>query len=254
MSESQSEPATTTVDLSFHDPLEKIFQQVEEQNERRAQQAEVDDSVASTIARVESSDNLRRSRRRGSISITRFGQLSTSDHNSEGGSSAPMTPALSDIAAKSPFFQAQLRSQNGSQTSFASGGSGDSTHDEEDSHHVTHMHTIAPRQSISRAVGGFFPRRLSRARSSVLPTGGDAMTNNLVIGVSVAAATVELPENAELAATVVHAPGSLRNKASRASIATSPGSAKDKDRAGWAARAIQFTKKFRRKSKAALVP
>lgn len=138
-----------------------------------------------------------------------------------------------------------MQSQNGSQTSFASGG--EDTHDEEDDHHVTHMHTIAPRQSISRAVGGFFPRRLSRARSSVLPTSTRDAGGNMVI--SVAAATVELPENAEPApATVVHAPGALRNQSSKSSIATSPGSSKPT----WAARAKDFTKKFRRKSKIGL--
>jgi hypothetical protein len=171
-----------------------------------------------------------------------------------------MTPALSDIAAKSPFFQAQLKVRlenghisapsfnisicrqvaNGSQTSFASGGSAadDADAHHEDDHHVTHMHTIAPKQSISRAMGGFLPRRLSRARSTVMPTSDVA-----VIGVSVAAATVELPENAEVAATVVHAPGALRNRASKASISPSL------EKTTWAERAKQFTKKFRRKSK-----
>lgn len=231
------------MDLACPDPLEKIFQQVEEQNELRAQLAEVDDSVPSTIARMDSSDNLRK-RRRGSISISRFGQLSP-DQTSEASSGGPMTPALSDIAAKSPFFQAQLRSQNGSQTSFASGASGaDDTHDEED-HHVTHMQTIAPRQSLSRAVGGLFPRRLSRARS-VLPPAGEP---SVVIGVSVAAATVEGPgtDAERTPATVVHAPGGvLRSQASRGSMASVPNSP------SWAARAKQFTKKFRRKSKIAL--
>ncbi|KAJ7931768.1 hypothetical protein B0H13DRAFT_1593945, partial [Mycena leptocephala] len=181
-----------------------------------------------------------KSRRRGSISISRFGQLSTSDAVSDGSASNPMTPALSDIAAKSPFFQAQLKVANGSQTSFASGGSAadDADAHHEDDHHVTHMHTIAPKQSISRAMGGFLPRRLSRARSTVMPTSDVA-----VIGVSVAAATVELPENAEVAATVVHAPGALRNRASKASISPSL------EKTTWAERAKQFTKKFRRKSK-----
>ncbi|KAJ7455378.1 hypothetical protein B0H11DRAFT_1819581 [Mycena galericulata] len=237
MSDSQAVP-----DTMAYDPLEKIFQQVEEQNERRAQQEEVEDSVANTITRVDSSDNLRK-RRRGSISITRFGQLSSSDHVSDGSSGGPMTPALSDIASKSPFFQAQLKSQNGSQTSFASGGSADEAHDEEDDHHVTHMQTIAPRQSISRAVGGLFPRRLSRARSSVLPTSREP-GNNMVI--SVAAATVELPEDAEPATTVVHAPGALRNQTSKTSIAASL------NKTTWGTRAKEFTKKFRRKSKVGL--
>ncbi|KAJ6612289.1 hypothetical protein B0H10DRAFT_1807815 [Mycena sp. CBHHK59/15] len=222
------------MDLACPDPLEKIFQEVEQQNERRAQE-EVNDSVPNNMVRVDSSDNLRK-RRRGSISITRFGQLSSSDHVSDG-SSGPMTPALSDIASKSPFFQAQLRS--GSQTSFASGASADDDAHEED-HHVTQMHTIAPRQSISRAVGGFFPRRLSRARSTVLPSSGDG---NVVIGVSVEAATVEMAEDAVLNPTVVHAPGGLRSQASKGSMASVPG------KNNWALRAKNFTKKFRRKSK-----
>ncbi|KAF7356378.1 hypothetical protein MVEN_00970200 [Mycena venus] len=249
------EPPAITVDLtdlSCPDPLEKIFQQVEEQNERRAQQeAEDKDSVPTTLPRVESSENLKKGRRRGSISITRFGQLSTSDATSDGSSTGPMTPALSDIAAKSPFFQQQLK--NGSQTSFASGGSAadDADAHHEDDHHVTHMHTIAPKQSLSRAMGGFLPRRLSRARSTggILP-GAD----NMVIGVSVAAATVELPEGGEgegaAPGAVVHAPGALHHQTSKGSI----GGASLSNKMGWAARAKNFTKKFRRKSKMPLAP
>jgi len=243
-------PAITVhlTDLACPDPLEKIFQQVEEQNERRAQQEEVEskDSVANTIQRMESSENIKKGRRRGSISITRFGQLSTSDATSDGSSAGPTTPALSDIAAKSPFFQQQLK--NGSQTSFASGGSAadDADAHHEDDHHVTHMHTIAPKQSLSRAVGGFLPRRLSRARSTVLPGNGN---DNVVIGVSVAAATVELPEDAEVAATVVHAPGALHHQMSKGSIGGA-----SLNKLTWAARAKNFTKKFRRKSKTPLAP
>ncbi|KAF8216801.1 hypothetical protein K438DRAFT_1953698 [Mycena galopus ATCC 62051] len=240
-----SPPITLHItDLACPGPLEKIFQQVEEQNERRAQQqqeVESKDSVTATIPRVESSENVKKGRRRGSISITRFGQLSTSDATSDGSSVGPTTPALSDIAAKSPFFRQQLK--NGSQTSFASGGSAadDAEAHHEDDHHVTHMHTIAPKQSLSRAVGGFLPRRLSRARS-VLHNGGGGSGTDMVIGVSVAAATVELAEDAEVApATVVHAPGALHHKQSKSSIASM-------NKPGWAARAKNFIK-FRRKSK-----
>ncbi|KAJ7145986.1 hypothetical protein C8R44DRAFT_4924 [Mycena epipterygia] len=226
------------------DPLEKIFQQVEEQNERRAQQEAQDAGEGADtlgLSRAESSDNLRRSRRRGSISITRFGQLASSDDSSSAG---PKTPALSDIAAKSPFYQAQLR--NNSQTSFASAAS--AADDEEDAHHVTHMHTIAPRQSISRAVGGILRPR--RARSSVLPGGAGG------VGVVVGVATVELPADAARPATSVHAPGALRSQASRGSVlsARTPGAAEPDGGQGtsWATRAAQkFTKKFRRKAGAA---
>ncbi|KAF7309017.1 hypothetical protein MKEN_01102700 [Mycena kentingensis (nom. inval.)] len=224
-------------DLACPDPLEKIFQRVEEQNEARARQAEAEDRVAEALARVDSTENLKRSRRRGSISMTIFGQLDASSD----GASAPTTPALSDIAAKSPFFQAQLKSQNNSQESFASGGSTAEHHEDENA--VTHMHTIAPRQSISRAAGRLIPRRLSRAASTVIPSANRPRTAEAVV-ISVAAATVELPENSEPAATVVHAP--LRNQPSKASMTSSLGL----DKGSWM---TKFTKKFRRKSKAPLV-
>ncbi|KAF7370368.1 hypothetical protein MSAN_00668300 [Mycena sanguinolenta] len=235
--EGDAHPAITLhiTDLACPDPLEKIFQQVEERNERRAREEEVEskDNVPSSIQRVESSENVKKGRRRGSISITRFGQLSISDATSDGSSVGPTTPALSDIAAKSPFFRQQLK--NGSQSSFASGGSAadDADAHREDDHHVTHIHAIAPKQSISRAVGGFLPRRLSRARS-VLPTG---------VG-SAAASDV----GAEVAATVVHAPGALHHKQSKASIS---GGSLNQGTKGWAARAKNFIK-FRRKSKVPL--
>ncbi|KAJ7231892.1 hypothetical protein B0H12DRAFT_1239790 [Mycena haematopus] len=256
-------PAITLhiTDLACPDPLEKIFQQVEERNERRAMQEDVEskDNVSATIPRVESSENIKKGRRRGSISITRFGQLSTSDATSDGSSIGPTTPALSDIAAKSPFFRQQLK--NGSQTSFASGGSAadDAEAHHEDDNHVTHMHTIAPKQSLSRAMGGFIPRRLSRARSVLPGSGGggglDTRDMSMVIGVSVAAATVELPEDAEVAATVVHAPGALHHRQSKASIGGASEPLNDNNKvvanSSWAARAKHFMK-FRRKSKVPL--
>ncbi|KAJ6519107.1 hypothetical protein C8R45DRAFT_1065900 [Mycena sanguinolenta] len=251
--ERDAHPAITVhiTDLACPDPLEKIFQQVEERNERRAREEEVEskDNVPASIQRAESSENVKKGRRRGSISISRFGQLSISDATSDGSSVGPTTPALSDIAAKSPFFRQQLK--NGSQSSFASGGSAadDADAHREDDHHVTHIHAIAPKQSISRAMGGFLPRRLSRARSVLPGSVGGATASDVVIGVSVAAATVELPEGAEVAATVVHAPGALHHKQSKASI--SGGSLNQNNKAGWAARAKNFIK-FRRKSKVPL--
>ncbi|KAJ7625531.1 hypothetical protein FB45DRAFT_68107 [Roridomyces roridus] len=231
---SDSEPPT----MAYPDPLERIFLQVEEENEMRAQQEESNDRLSS-IPRVDSSDNLKKGRRRGSISITRFGQVDNPSA-SESSTSGPTTPALSDIASKSPFYQAQLKSQNGSQTSFASYGTAGNNGDDdlEDDHHVTHVHTIAPRQmSISRAVGGLLPRR----RPSVLPTSSRDAGDSMVI--SVAAATVELPENSEPSATVVQA---LNHQTSKSSMAST------NSKTSWAARAKEFSKKFRRKSKMAL--
>jgi hypothetical protein len=111
---------------------------------------------------------------------------------------------------------------------------------EEDSH-VTQMRQIAGRQSISKAVEGFLPRRLSRARSTNVIATGDA---NLVIGVSVEEATVESEEGVETSRASVHAPGALRNQASRLTMAGSSPA-----RNSWVAKARGFTQKFRRKGK-----
>lgn len=105
------------------------------------------------------------------------------------------------------------------------------------------MRQIAGRQSISKAVEGFLPRRLSRARSTNVLTTGDG---NMVIGVSVEEATVESEEGVETNCARVHAPGGLRNQASRLTMAGS-----SPPRSNWVAKAKGFTQKFRRKSKTA---
>ncbi|KAF9460722.1 hypothetical protein BDZ94DRAFT_880937 [Collybia nuda] len=224
------------------EPLEKIFQKVEEESERRAQE-----EIASARAETSgsggkagsSATRKARGRRRGSISITRFGQLAD---DASKGSHGPSTPnTVSAIATKSPFYREQLK--NESTSSFASGGSAyfdENGHIEEDSH-VTQMRQIAGRQSISKAVGGFLPRRLSRARSANVIATGDG---NMVIGVSVEEATVESEEGVETSRASVHAPGGLRNQASRLSMAGSSPA-----RSSWVAKAKGFTQKFRRKSK-----
>jgi len=216
------------------EPLEKLFQQVEEENERRANEAVLINTVTEELKKS-NLEAAARSRRRGSISITKFGQLA--DQAVEKGSSGPGSPARPDTAnSQSAFFQRQL--DNASTTSFASGVSGDeAAHVEE--HHTTHVQKIAPRQSISRAVGGLLPRQLSRARSSSVVDTEDA---NVIIGVAVEEATVETPEDEAPIAAVVHAPAGLRNQTSRLSMASSQG------RAAWASKVKGFTKKFRRKS------
>ncbi|KAG6920043.1 hypothetical protein DXG01_010111 [Tephrocybe rancida] len=215
-----------------------MFQKVEEESERRARE---DADRASEQTEAAESKPLgtsfqARNRRRGSISITRFGQLA--DESSKA-SSGPPTPTLSTIASKSVFYQ--LQGENNSTKSFASGASAhldENAHREED--HATQMLHIAGRQSISKAVGNFLPRRLNRARSAnVLVT--DA---NVVIGVSVEEATEEAAEGAEIAQTVIHAPGALRNQSSRLTMAGSSPA-----RSSWIHKAKSFARKLRRKNR-----
>ncbi|RDB25166.1 hypothetical protein Hypma_007981 [Hypsizygus marmoreus] len=221
------------------EPLEKIFQKVEEESERRAQEEIANQRTEAALTEnAASSATVRvKNRRRGSISITRFGQLA--DESAKG----PSTPKIvSAVASQSAFYQAQV--SNESTTSFASGASAhfddDNAHLEEDNH-VTQMHRIVGRQSISQTVGGLLPRRLSRSRSANVLLAGEA---NVVIGVSVEEATVEAAEGAEMSGTSIHAPGALRNQPSRLTMAGSSPA-----RNSWVAKAKGFTQKFRRKDK-----
>lgn len=133
--------------------------------------------------------------------------------------------------------------QNESNESFASLASehldDDGAHTEDN--HVTHMHKIGGRQSISKAVGGLMPRRLSRTRSANVLSSGNG---NMIIGVSVEEATVESAEDVDTCCARVHAPGALRNQPSRLTMA---GSSPVKD--SWVTKAKGFTQKFRRKGK-----
>ncbi|KAF8891873.1 hypothetical protein BD779DRAFT_153865 [Infundibulicybe gibba] len=230
---------------SCPEPLEKIFQRVEEASERRAQE-DLFDGYALTskpTEKLESSTfSKSKSRRRGSISITRFGELA--DESNSKGSQGPSTPSqVSSIASQSPFYKAQMT--NDSNTSFASGASAhtDDLEAHTEDNHITQMHKIAGRQSISKTVGGLLPRRLSRARSAHVIANGDA---NVVIGVSVEA-KVEATEHAGDSRAQVHAPGNLRSQPSKLSM-HGPNSAPS----GWMLKAKGFTQKFRRKSRPTL--
>ncbi|TFK45099.1 hypothetical protein BDQ12DRAFT_718206 [Crucibulum laeve] len=231
------------------EPLERIFKKVEEESERRAREESFGSltEVSELGEKAESSaTNTRtRTRRRGSISISRIGQLQLTDEDYKSSQGPPTPKRVPSIASHSPFYQAQIA--NDSIASFASGASGlsnDNAHTEDD-HHVTQMEQIAGRQSISKKVGSMLPRRLSRARSANVIAAGDA---NMVIGVSVQEATVETPEDEdedERSGASVHAPGGLRYQASRMSM---PGSVPP-SKGSWVTRAKGFTQKFRRKGK-----
>lgn len=111
----------------------------------------------------------------------------------------------------------------------------------EEDGHVTQLHQIAGRQTISQTVEGLLPRRLSRARSANVLAAGDA---RMVIGVSVEEATRESGEGGEASRASVHAPGGLRSQPSRITMAGSSPA-----RSNWVAKAKGLTEKLRRKSK-----
>ncbi|TRM69046.1 hypothetical protein BD626DRAFT_472726 [Schizophyllum amplum] len=230
--------------------LEKLFQQLELESERRAKaEPRVRDDPSSSEVKTmglrqepsDSSLRTKRTRRRGSVSITRFGQLHD-DYSSKATSPAASSKRLSAIMPERepPFYQTPIGSD--SNASIASGASTDAS----DEHHVTQMQQIMPRQNtISRAVGGIIPRRLSRARSERVMGPQDT---NLVIGVSVSEATVEATaeEEADMDSRIV-VQRTLRSQPSRLSMAeTTPASS------GWVNKAKNFTSKFRRKSSAGI--
>ncbi|THV06182.1 hypothetical protein K435DRAFT_23489 [Dendrothele bispora CBS 962.96] len=227
--------------------LEKIFQRVEEESARKAREEKESerhehvDRIKALSPTPSTSSLKARSRRRGSVSITRFGQLDDLINQSSGPESIPTPPkspsVVSTLAAQSNFYR-----HHGENSSYDSLNSNDNQGDEahtEDAHHVTQVHRIAPRQSISRAMGGLIPRRLSRASRQVITEA----SGDMVIGVSVEAATVEAAPGVEdQVQATVHAPGrTLRPKASRSSLASLGSSG------GWLHRAKGFTDKFRLK-------
>ncbi|RXW23171.1 hypothetical protein EST38_g2713 [Candolleomyces aberdarensis] len=229
------------------EPLERIFRQVEEESERRAEEEQLR-AVRMALAKVE--DSKVKTRRRGSISISRLGQFVTPEETSvpspRDGSQTPSTPKrFSSLASSSPFYQSQLA--NASTSSIASGASAfsnDHAH-AEDPDQVIQVQQIAPKQSIASKM---IPRRLSRARPPMV-TSGDP-----IIGVSVQETTVhssapseeggEHTPAARVTVTSVHA--GLRSQPSRASLT---GTTSSNSSGGWVSRARGFTQKFRRKTK-----
>ncbi|KIM38038.1 hypothetical protein M413DRAFT_250116 [Hebeloma cylindrosporum] len=241
--------------MEVPEPLEKIFEKVEQESERKAQAAEyANASRPNTTNGVPVGDKFAtarkaKERRRGSISISRIGQ--PTDEAVTSNSQVPLTP---NLASKSPFYQSQIA--KGSTYSVASGASAfsnDQAYIEDDSH-VTQMHHIVGRQTISAKM---IPRRLSRSHSaSFIPTRSTANPEPaVVIGVSVEEATVESPREAGEPPVLttsrrssVVARGGLRNQTSRNTLAGS----KPTTDMGWLAKAKNFTQKLRKKSKIAL--
>lgn len=264
--------AEAQVNAACPESLEQIFLRIEEEVERRAQNDQLsvptvaDDasqtsatsrtSETTAIASERQQSHKNKARRRASISISRFGQIDSDSLDSPSKSSTPSNERIVSALA-SPIYRA--RAERGSTDTLESGHlSEDDAQHVVDDEHVTQVHRIAPRQSISRAIGNVLPRRLSRARSRPVLREGD-MAGNMVIGISVQAATVEAsgnevdepPLTSSVYATFAEADRSLQTKPSQSSLRSnvSPNSSGSGANSGWVARAKSFTNKLRRKSK-----
>ncbi|PPQ65791.1 hypothetical protein CVT26_000376 [Gymnopilus dilepis] len=248
------------------EPLEQIFQKIEEESERRAEEEALASQQLPPVLEGDGEPALKRSdsslgqqtkqRRRGSVSISRIGQLTVEDFSVR--SQTPTTPTHRTLAPKSSFYQAQIA--NGSTTSVASGASAfsdDHAH-AEDTNHVTQMHHIVGKQSIPAKM---LPRRLSRSHStSVMPARG---THNVeppvIIDVVVQEATVESHaesdevENGNVlvsrraSVSAQAPPKTLRHQSSRSTIPSLKLS-----NASWFSKVKNFTLKFKRKSSPSL--
>ncbi|KAI0785805.1 hypothetical protein C8Q75DRAFT_310495 [Abortiporus biennis] len=265
------------------DAIEQIFQRVEEESARRAQieaaeaeaiaitttrpstedddaatQREAEDTVPSPVATVAQV----KQRRRGSVSVSRFGQPTelSPEPVIASTSAAPSTrPSRSSslVQAKppqliTPFYQVHAM-LHGSADSLASASANDPENLAEDQQHVTKMATILGKQSLSKAI----TRRLSRARSRDVLV-ATAPTGNVVIGVAVEEATVEhdsdedheeLAARPQSSAAVYSGVQVIRHQRS------SPGlNSGERSPTSWMAKAKEYTSKFKRRSIAALAP
>ncbi|KII95599.1 hypothetical protein PLICRDRAFT_222576 [Plicaturopsis crispa FD-325 SS-3] len=240
--------------------LEQLFQKIEAESAKRAaeeaseqEDAESLTSSASTVppeANPRPAATITARRHRGSISISRFGQVSYGDIASTTDSAPPTPGRISTIASQSAFYQAHMNA--GSVDSLASEATGEPADSRvEDENHVTQMQKIGTQRSISRA----FSNRLSlsrgktRSRNNLVATSpsGEAM---LVIGVSVEETTVEGENDgthSEPLSPVIS--GGLHNQGSQSSVSVG---LQAPEGGGWTAKAKTFAQKIRRRSTAAI--
>jgi len=259
------------VDLGVRsDALEQIFRRVEEESERRA----LVEEMAETTARRQASplpsgsiipifqhpadgrdttvSTLRseRSRRRGSLSVSRFGQIPENSVDVTPGHTgiSRSASAVSSLALKSPLY---AQPPAPSVDSFGSEGEVHEVGLIDD--HVTQMRHISGKPSISKAVGGMISRTIStrRSRNNLKVVS----SQNLFIGVSVTEHEQELeaseleddPDAAKkvvVTSASVHAP--LKKQPSKREVGYPDVEQQD----DWISRARKFGRKIRRKSQA----
>ncbi|KAF5384481.1 hypothetical protein D9757_006453 [Collybiopsis confluens] len=262
---SSEEPIYFTGEMScclVMDPpesLEKIFLRVEEESQRRAQAEHPEDTGDPTKSTPLDTQTISvKARRRGSISVTRFGQLTDElTPKDPRPTSPPNSPTtfITTLAAQSTFYQSQIL--NHSRDSLGSHTSDNENGHAEDDNHVTQIHRIAARQTLSRTVGSLLPRRLSRARSRPVIEDVDG---TMVIGVSVQAATALVEESytpdseVPIPQATVTTGGrrslapTLNSKPSKSSLRSITSNSNWVPSTNWVARAKEITRKLRRKS------
>ncbi|TCD69418.1 hypothetical protein EIP91_007765 [Steccherinum ochraceum] len=267
-----------TADPTHRDQLiEKIFERVEAESERRAaveetkaaaadeeeasqMEAEADDSVPSPVSpngtiTAASSVAAARQRRRGSVSVSRFGMVT--DAIPEPVAVSTITTSLSpstrpsrssSIVLPAPKMY-NVQPNHGSADSLASMLE-DPSLQVEDHGHSTTMATIAGKQSISKAIS----QRLSRARTRSRDVLTSTANSSVIIGVAVQEATVEHHEeehgdevpNATVVSATVEGPNDhLKRRRSTPKL---------ESQSSWMAKAKELTNRFKRKSMAALSP
>ncbi|KAI0261296.1 hypothetical protein BC834DRAFT_486100 [Gloeopeniophorella convolvens] len=233
------------------DAFEEIFLKLEEESERRAMEVEeegLSPNIPDLAAAAQRAARAKQ-RRRGSVSISRFGHFG--DPSQQLSLSNPPTPtAFPDGSTSlSPFYQAQ--SHNHSADSLSSDSSlEDDAALRAESNHVTQVHRIAGRQSLSRSVGGMLQRTLSRSRSKA-SLSSNGVDTNVVIGVVVEEDHVEEPSGSRevaprpesRATAYAHAPRALKSQPSRMTI---PGAGTKDPSGSWRSKAADL---FRRNSR-----
>ncbi|VDC02865.1 unnamed protein product [Peniophora sp. CBMAI 1063] len=230
--------------LSNPDALEKIFEKLEAESERRAA-IEQQEQLAHDPAAVAANRAAARQRRRTSVSISRFGQAASPDPQTPAVAQAPPTPVYSSVHPTASASTDSLDSLNSDSELHA--------YSQQESDHVTQVQRIAARASIGRSVGNVLGRTLSRNRTRSKP---QLIVNevDVVIGVVVEeAATVETvedptvrPESRAMVYTTGPPERELRTQPSRFTIGARVSPTREENRL--VARAKELTRKLRRRS------
>lgn len=211
----------------------------------------------SVIPEPDSTTSTLKEPRRGSISISRFGQA-TADHTPAVSRMPSTRPSRSSsMVSKTPFYQLdteQTQVYTDSTDSFASLDSGD---EDPSIHHEDKVESSMFFEPGKRSISKAISRRLSRAREppQVLPS-ASFVSETLVIGVAVEEATVEHRSDSgdwhsadNVSTTTQVYSGALRSRRSAPGLYQK---ATTSSPFAWVSRAKDIVSQFRRKSIASL--
>ncbi|KIM82517.1 hypothetical protein PILCRDRAFT_464831 [Piloderma croceum F 1598] len=238
---------TTSADL-VEDPLEKIFQQLEQGSKQCRQDEDQGSTDASTVEAVEL--NTWPKDRRRSVSISVLGQLPESSTDTTTSNPSFTISPLASAASKSPFYHSLMNTKS-VDTVISDHSLHDGTGNQaEEDHHVTRMQTIGGRSnSISKTidkVGALLSRSSTQRKharaSSIIPL--PAANAGVVIDVRVESATVEADSDQDkFRYATVHADEPAIRRAAWFGMPSSVGSG------SIAMKAKGLTQKFRQRSK-----